>query len=318
MTDPQVIISILNWNGCDKTLACLESLRALDYRHHQIIVVDNHSRDDSVARIRAAYPEIELLCTDTNLGFSGGHQFALDHVMQRGANLFWMLNNDTRVRPDTLSALADAYRRWGEALYGSVSVSDDDQSRLEYGGGWELDPQGKPDFSIYNRFVGMLYDEYLAQWPQRAVATLSGSSLMVPLSVIRQYGFFDEAFFFYAEDADYCLRLRKKGIPSVIVPESVIMHEKHGSFEGNSQLDWVRTYYLRRNNTVAIRRYQGQRAYWRLIGSELSFCTRAWFSSIRRTRKLGIPVRYRDRYLALRDVLLHRMGKTIAPEDYLD
>jgi GT2 family glycosyltransferase len=315
---PKVVISILNWNGCDKTLACLETLRGLDYPDYEMVVVDNHSRDDSVTRIRAAFPDVELLCADANLGFSGGHQFALDHILPRGADLFWMLNNDTRVQPDTLAALVDAYRRWGDALYGSVWLDADDRQRVEFGGGWELDARGQPDFSLYNRFVGMLYEKYRANQPERAVATLSGSSLLVPLSVIRQHGFFDESFFFYGEDIDYCLRLAKKGIPSVIVPTSVITHEKHGAFEGRSKLDWVRTYYYKRNYTVVIRRHRGWRPFLRLVFSDLRFCARAWISSVRRTRKLGIPAKHRDRYLSLRDVLLCRMGKTIAPEDYLD
>ena len=130
--------------------------------------------------------------------------------------------------------------------------------------------------------------------------------------------FSTNCFFFYGEDTDYCLRLAKRGVPSVIVPASAITHEHHGSFEGKSRLAWVRAYYQMRNYRVVIRRHQGWRTFGQLMWKDVQFCVRAWAGSIWRTHRLGIPEKYCDRFLAVRDVLLNRMGKTIAPEDYLD
>jgi hypothetical protein len=50
--DPQVSIIILNWNGWEDTLECLESLYAIDYENYNVIVVDNGSQDDSLEKIR--------------------------------------------------------------------------------------------------------------------------------------------------------------------------------------------------------------------------------------------------------------------------
>jgi GT2 family glycosyltransferase len=162
MTNPKVCISILNWNGAEKTIACLETVRALDYDNYTVIVVDNASRDESVARIRAAFPDVEVLQAETNLGYAGGHRLALEHVMDRGVDLFWVLNNDTTVRPDALSALVAAYQRWGDAIYGSVTLRADDELRVQFGGGWEVDAAGKPIFALYNATRGMAYERYLA------------------------------------------------------------------------------------------------------------------------------------------------------------
>ena len=69
---PAVAIILLNWHGWRDTIACLESLASLEYTNYHVLVVDNGSTDDSVARIRAAHPQVPILETGRNLGFSGG------------------------------------------------------------------------------------------------------------------------------------------------------------------------------------------------------------------------------------------------------
>jgi GT2 family glycosyltransferase len=69
---PTVYIILLNWHGWRDTIACLDSLASLEYTNYRVLVVDNGSTDDSVARIRAAHPEVPIIETGRNLGFSGG------------------------------------------------------------------------------------------------------------------------------------------------------------------------------------------------------------------------------------------------------
>ena len=61
--NPSIAIVILNWSGRDDTLACLESVDKIAYPDFRVIVVDNGSADDSVAAIRAAFPEVDLIET---------------------------------------------------------------------------------------------------------------------------------------------------------------------------------------------------------------------------------------------------------------
>ena len=70
--DPGICCVVVNWNGWRDTLDCLASLREQEYGNLQIVVVDNGSTDDSVARIRSAFPEAKLIETGKNLGFSSG------------------------------------------------------------------------------------------------------------------------------------------------------------------------------------------------------------------------------------------------------
>src|SRR5689334_13312211 len=102
---PSVSVVLLNWNGWKDTIPCVESLRQLGYANVQIVVVDNASTDESEERIRAACPDVTLLQSGANRGFAGGNNVGIRYALEHSADYVWLLNNDTLVRPNTLSAL---------------------------------------------------------------------------------------------------------------------------------------------------------------------------------------------------------------------
>ena len=102
---PLVYCVVLNWNGWQDTLACLASLMLQDYPSLVVVVVDNCSQNDSVARIKQNYPFIQLLETGANLGFSGGNNAGIRLALENGADYVWLLNSDTFSPPDTVTKL---------------------------------------------------------------------------------------------------------------------------------------------------------------------------------------------------------------------
>ena len=117
----QVCCVVLNWNGWADTLECMGALRECTYPRLTIIVVDNGSTNDSVARIKSAYPDILLLESGSNLGFSGGNNIGIRHALALGADFVWLLNNDTRPAADALDALVEkALSDGGIGAVGSI------------------------------------------------------------------------------------------------------------------------------------------------------------------------------------------------------
>ena len=92
-------VIILNWNGKENTLACLESVAKLKTENDELtsIVVDNNSHDNSVAEVKRAYPEATILENKQNLGFAGGMNTGIRHALGQHADFILILNNDTIV-----------------------------------------------------------------------------------------------------------------------------------------------------------------------------------------------------------------------------
>ncbi len=137
---PRVCIVTLNWRGIEDTLGCLESLRQLAYPNFQVVVVDNGSGDDSVVRIADRYPEVDLVETGANLGFAGGCNVGIRRALERGADYLWLLNSDTWVDADALTAMVELAER--DPALGAVGSVICDQAVpervLAWGGGGSI------------------------------------------------------------------------------------------------------------------------------------------------------------------------------------
>ena len=105
MESSLVYIIILNWNGRDDTIECLRSVQEVDYPRYQILVVDNASDDGSPEAIRAAFPAVELIVNESNLGFAAGNNVGIEYAVQREADYVFLLNNDTIVERMVLAEL---------------------------------------------------------------------------------------------------------------------------------------------------------------------------------------------------------------------
>src|SRR5215212_10775437 len=101
----RVGIIVLNWNGWSDTLKCIASLEKLDYPDYEIVIVDNGSTDESLKEIPRAYPGLTFLEMGSNLGFAAANNYAIRYVIDKGADLVWLLNNDTVVDREALQAL---------------------------------------------------------------------------------------------------------------------------------------------------------------------------------------------------------------------
>lgn len=220
--EPVVYVVLLNWNNWSDTAHCLRSVARLTYDCVETVVVDNASSDDSVARIRHAFPHVTMLVSGKNRGFAGGCNLGISHALERGADYVWLLNNDTVVSADALARMVEV----GEAdervgAVGCVIHSMDEPARvLAWGGGW------------INTWTGRS-GHYRAPPSSTGVDFLTGASLLVRASSVADVGMLDEdAFFMYWEDSDYCLKLRRNGWTLSVAGGAMVRH-KEGAAVGN-------------------------------------------------------------------------------------
>jgi GT2 family glycosyltransferase len=219
---PRVTCVVLNWNGWRDTLDCLAALKECSYRHLDVVVVDNGSTDESVARIRTANPDLTVLQTGANLGFAGGNNVGLRYALRTGAGYVWLLNNDTQPAPNALSALMDRAltdRRIGAV--GSVCYYTNQPGSVQIWAG------GRVNLWIgYSPNTDKPHDDTWFHW-------LNGTSLLFCRAALEDVGLLDQRFFLYWEDVEIGLRLRKRGWRLAAAPESKVLHKVSASTNKN-------------------------------------------------------------------------------------
>jgi GT2 family glycosyltransferase len=308
--EPSVLISVINWNTEDKTLRCVQMLQHQTYSRKQIVVVDNHSKLASLTRLRNELPnEVHLIESQDNIGYAGGHALAVDFALKEGFDCFWLLNNDVVLRPQVLQSYIEAYQIYGEAIYGTASLTPISGQPLE---NYPIDFHRKYFESEYREILFSLNTHltFAQLFPQHQpihAAAVPGSSIFLPLSLIKKYGFMDTGYFMYSEEVDYCFRLRKQGVPVIVVPGAYMIHEHGGSSKGKSRLSAIINYYRLRNQLVRIQRYGTRFDLLRAVIKNLLL----FLASVGKWRYAAFILR------ATIDGLQGKLGKTYPPESYI-
>lgn len=239
---PLVYILLLNYRGARHTLACLDSLRQLDYPNLQIIVIDNDSPDDSVDTLQARLDEnpgeFYFIQSTENLGYSGGNNLGIIHAMANATSnaiadsnaYIWLLNNDTTVDTHALTALVEKAQKTS-GLVGSLLLYPDG-SYQQVGTRLNWLTGGAKGYRERDVQDGM------------PVETLSGASMLIPFSALRRVGLLDPSFFLYFEDGEFSLRCRQAGLSLTVATGSKVYHEE-GATTGRKSL--LTQYYFHRN-----------------------------------------------------------------------
>ncbi len=229
----KVSIVILSYNVEKLLVQCLNSLLADSASDNwQIIVVDNNSQDNSVAAVRK-FGNVTLIKSEENLGFSAGNNLAVGEI-QGQYTLF--LNPDTVVDKGAIAMVErylSAHPQVGAATC-RVALPD---GKLDNGC-----HRGFP--TPWNAFcyfsgLGKLFprSRWLAGYTLgykpmdeiHEIEALTGAFMMLPTSVGRQLGWWDEDYFWNGEDLDFCYRIKKSGLKVMYLPGAKITHYKGSS-----------------------------------------------------------------------------------------
>ena len=305
-THRHIAVVIVNWNGKQDTLICLESLQKIKLLGHSlsIIVVDNGSTDDSVRVLKKAYLGITLLETGKNLGFTGGNNVGIKKALEIGVDLIWLLNNDTLVNKNVLSF---------------ASVFDDPHvgacgSKIYFAPGHEFhhDRYKKSERGHVFWYAGGLVDWNNLYASHRGVDEvdhgqydkiietpfITGCSFVVRREVVQKVGMLDDRYYLYLEDLDWNIRIQKAGFKTFYVPTSKVWHVNAGSSgrPGNP----IHEYYFTRNRLLLGMRYASIRTRIALIREGLRFLVGQ--SVVRRK--------------AVLDWLFCKLGKQYEPKKY--
>lgn len=215
-------IVIVNYNGTEDTLECLNSLNKIDYANCEIILVDNASSDASfvLTEIHKNFPAIKILALPRNLGFAGGNNTGIKLALDNGARYVLLLNNDTVVAPDFLNPMVTTMESAENiGLVGAKIYHFAEKNRIWYNGGvfsWINGGKHIQDGAIDdNQNDNIIKD----------TGYITGCGLLVKKEVIEKIGPLCEDFFMYYEDIEWSLRAQKSGYRTVVAPAAHIWHK---------------------------------------------------------------------------------------------
>lgn len=220
----KVAIVILNWNGLDDTIECLESLKKISYPNYEVIVVDNASSKNDVQVLKEEYWDyIHLIANTKNYGFSEGNNIGIRYALSKQSDYVLLLNNDTVVDRDFLTELvtvAEADEKVGIA--GGKVYYYDNQNKLQTVGGkvnwWFGRISHFGDQEDVGQFDRMVERDFLY-----------ATSMLIKVEVIEKISLLDATFFFGIEEYDYCTRAKRVGFKVVYVPTSRVWHKAGAS-----------------------------------------------------------------------------------------
>jgi N-acetylglucosaminyl-diphospho-decaprenol L-rhamnosyltransferase len=250
-----VSISVVSYNTRDLLADCLRSISvATGHLGYEVIVVDNASADGSADMVAAEFSDVQLVRNSENRGFAAANNQALSRARGRYVLL---LNSDARLRPGAVNEMArflDAHPTLG--VVGGQLFNADGSFQSSY-------------FDFPDWISELLLLTGISRWlkeptypshteiesrEQRRVDWVSGALFMVRRQAVAEVGPLDEAYFMYAEEVDWCFRMRRGGWGVAYLPQAQALHIAAASAHRQPERRRAQVY---RSKCIFVRKHWG-------------------------------------------------------------
>jgi len=271
---PVIAAVILNYDTPSDTLIAVRSLLASRRTLDRVWVVDNGPGDACAHALAPVRSAIRYIRNPGNVGFSAGCNAGIREALEEGAHMVLLVNSDAVLAPDALERLEHALAAApGAGIAAPLIASRAEPTIVASAGIAYSTASGR---MTHAGFGGRVAD--LCEGPARDADAVSGCVMLIRRDVIDRAGFFDERYFYSFEDIELCLRARRAGFRSLLVPPAIAYHEGHVSIGAASP---ARLYYAARNHLLlaqSARPMTGARALVRaagIVGLNLAYALRA-------------------------------------------
>lgn len=271
----KIAIIILHFSHKDLTGQCLDSIAKLRTTGFilETIVVNNNPKEN-LESLKKKFPKIVLLKSQKNSGFAGGNNLGIKKALKDKADFLFILNNDTLLDKNLLSSLVKTANKEKQSGIITPKVYFAPEHEFHYD---RYQPQERGKVIWY---AGGLIDWQNIICSHRGVDEVdhgqydmlsetdfaSGCAFFVKKEVFKKIGFFDENYFLYLEDVDFCQRAKKAGFKIFYEPKAKLWHINAGSSAVGSQLQ---DYYLSRNRLIFGLKYASLKTKFCLIKESL-------------------------------------------------
>ena len=244
-----IFIIVLNYNGYSDTLECVRSLQAairpeeVDY---QIIVIDNHSTDDSWDILQNELPEgVTLLKSYKNAGYAYGNNIGIQYAVENGAEYICILNNDTIVTEDFLTPCINEIKNQANIAFISPMLMNYKDGLVQNTGASLSIIKGKTSEKNKNVSVELIHESIIE------CDIVYGATMIFRTDLIKKIGLLPENYFLFYEETEWCYKAKKAGFINCINSRTKIIHKGSQSLKEMSKMQ---QYLMERNRTLFVKR----------------------------------------------------------------
>lgn len=245
---PRTLAVVLNYNGAvntaDTYLQCIDSLTEQSAKT-DILIIDNHSTDNSIESIRSQFPHVNIIANKANMG-TAGYNAGIEYFTEHDYDYLLLSNNDMVYRHDFIEYMTDSMPELNNAGVLTPLMLMRDRKTVNSTGiimnrsGYAWDRDFGKDIRDLDRNRG-------------EVLFATGGAMFLSRSAVNAAGLFDPIYFAYYEDNDYCMQIRlKTGRRIYYVPDAVCYHDFSASW---SRKQDKKDYLLNRNRFIFVMKF---------------------------------------------------------------
>lgn len=250
----KINIIIISYNTCSLVADCIDSIKAgVSLPEVDITVFDNNSSDNTFEYISQHYPDINIIKSDKNLGYAKAVNLS---VAPMTAQIFLVSNSDVLFTPNSIKVLTDFLETHPHVgIIGPQQLFPGGKWQRSYGdipGIWEGLKNLSGCTSLLNLLKMKTWGLLPIEQSIKPVGYVDGAVFAFRREAFDAISGFNDDFFFYSEEADFCYRLRKAGWEVMFVPEARVIHlrgssstklepanEKYSRMQANSKVLFV-------------------------------------------------------------------------------
>ena len=239
-------IITVNYNGLKDTCELIDSIPFNETM--EVIVVDNASKQNAAALIKKKYPKVNIIRSDTNLGFAGGNNIGIKAA--KGKYIF-LINNDTIIKDFDFDSLINRLESSPEIGVVCPKIKFTwGNMPIQFAGYTPLS-----QVTVRNKAIGFGEEDRGQYDIPHPTPYAHGAAMMIKREVIDKVGLMPECYFLYYEELDWSMMFTRAGYQIWYEPKCTIFHKESQATGQNSPL---RTYYITRNRLRLVKRnYQG-------------------------------------------------------------
>lgn len=237
MLKNKIGIIIVGYNSEKYLPECLGSIFDSCFKDFKVYFVDNNSTDGSIKYIEKNWKIVEIIRLEENFGFAKANNIGSQKAINDGCEYVFLLNPDTLIEKDCLELLYSS--RKSNMILQPLILLHENGEKTDL-----INTSGNILHFLGISYVGNYRKNYKETILEKDIALASGAAMFIPIGIINKIGLFDEDFFMYHEDVDFCWRSRMAGYNIELIRDALVWHKY--SFSRNK----LKLYYVERNRLI--------------------------------------------------------------------